>query len=331
MRNSRARRKPRQRRPLPLSEQPGQQGPRQQEAAEDEEERDGDLAAVAEGVREDAVALRFPCDGGRRRASTSTVEGGEAAQAVEGERCAGGRRARPSRPRFPLRHGPKGLAPSLPDVHVAQHTRNEASRAFSQHAGRPLIVPGSRPRTPTRRSWMTRRGSKLAVLGTAFVVGTAAAAVPVLAGGGADTGSDGQRPDRGDRDRPRHADRPGHADPRPPPLTPPSDEERAQRKAELDAAKEAYEKASRRRARRDGRAGPGRAGEGARRRPADPARRPRQLPAAYPGRGGRAEGGRRRRHARRDAQGAGPHPARVAPEGGGRTAAASRRRRPTRC
>ena len=33
---------------------------------------------------------------------------------------------------------------------------------------------------------MTRRGSKLAVLGTAFVVGTAAAAVPVLAGGGAD-------------------------------------------------------------------------------------------------------------------------------------------------
>ena len=160
---------------------------------------------------------------------------------------------------------------------------------------------------------MTRRGSKLAVLGTAFVVGTAAAAVPVLAGGGADTGSDGSaliaatETDPGNADRPRDADDPGtrprrrHNAP-----TPPTDEERAQRKAELDAAKQTYDKAfadalgvtveqvqaAQEKAR----------GAVLLTQLDDLVGRP-----PHAGGGRRAEDGRRQRHARRDAEGAGPH------------------------
>src|SRR3954470_21029248 len=92
---------------------------------------------------------------------------------------------------------------------------------------------------------MTRRGSKLAVLGTAFVVGTAAAAVPVLAGGGADTGSDGSALIAATQTDPGTQSDPGAetAPAAPNAPTPPTDEQRAQRKAELDAAKQTYEKA----------------------------------------------------------------------------------------
>jgi hypothetical protein len=95
---------------------------------------------------------------------------------------------------------------------------------------------------------MTRRGSKLAVLGTAFVVGTAAAAVPVLAGGGADPGSDGSaliaatQTDPGTQSDPGTQTDPGAPAP-PNAPAPPTDEQRAQRKAELDAARQTYEKA----------------------------------------------------------------------------------------
>lgn len=83
---------------------------------------------------------------------------------------------------------------------------------------------------------MTRRGSKLAVLGTAFVVGTAAAAVPVLAGGGADPAPDGSALIAATETDPGTSTAPAAP-------TPPSDEQRAQSKAELDAAKETYDKA----------------------------------------------------------------------------------------